>query len=434
MSDSNIKVSAVSRPFVISAVILVFAGSIVGSIWMMFILGAEEFSFARSSFPLHKTFQVDGFLTLLIMGVGYMIVPRFRNVPLPSSSLGYVSFILIIVSIVLSAIAAISLDAMIVLSANFAQFFGVSIFAGIMIWTLRIHPRLLRTADYFIGLSLAILLAISLFDLMAALSAEVTQVGESLEQAGGGNGNLMSEVQMLMLFAIIMILGVEYKTLPSFLGFIKPKRKPSILSFGLIVASAILGLLSSKVYSDILLAEIFNIVLLGSFIAFGKALYIFGGFDNREILRVLRGERKARYNYIIRHLRLAFLFLFGGVAVASAFNILGTFVLYDLAIHYTAIGFLGITIALYLPLMLPPITGKIIHFTKFNNLPLFLIIAALAIRTLGDIVSTFQPTNNSPTSYIFMTSGWLVVAALFAFVIMIHRSMKQEEAEVINER
>ena len=242
----------------------------------------------------------------------------------------------------------------------------------------------------------------------------------------------MSEVLMLMLFAILMIFGIEYKTLPSFLGFIKPRRKLSLVSFGLVITSAILGLLSSMVNDDIFLAEIFNIVFLGSVIAFSRSVYIFGGFDNREIICVLQGERKARYKYIIRHLRLAFLFLFTGIVMATVFNMLGTFVLYDLAIHYTAIGFLGITIALYLPLMLPPITGRIIHFTKFNNLPLFLIIAALAIRTLGDVVLTFQPASVASISYAFMTSGWLVVAALFAFVGMIHSSMKQEE--VINKQ
>jgi hypothetical protein len=118
--------------------------------------------------------------------------------------------------------------------------------------------------------------------------------------------------------------------------------------------------------------------------------------------------------------------------LAGAFNILGTFVLYDLAIHYTAIGFLGTTIALYLPLMLPPLTGRIIHFAKFNSLPLLLIIGAPAIRTLGDIVLVLQPAPIPSTSYLFMVSGWLVVAALLAFVIMIHRSMKQEE--LINEQ
>jgi hypothetical protein len=411
LSESSIKVSVVSKPFLVSAVVLAFAGSIIGSIWMMFLLGAQDLGFARSFFHLHKTFQVEGFLTLLIMGVGYMIVPRFRNVQLPSLSLAYLSFILIILSIAISTISAFSLGALI-LPANFAQFFGVSIFTGLMFWTLRIHPRLLRTADYFISLSIIVLLAISLFHLIVAVSTEVTVMGEPLREAGTRViGNPMSEVQMLMLFASLMIFGVEYKTLPSFLGFIRPRRKLSVVSFGLVATSVVFGL-SSMVYSDILLVEIFNMVLLGSVIAFGKAIYIFGGFDNREILRVLQGERKARYNYIIRHLGLAFLFLFAGIIMAAAFSILGTFVLYDLSIHYTGIGFLGITIALYLPLMLPPITGRMIYFTKFNSLLLFLIIASLAIRTSGDIALSLQPATIVPASYAFMTSGWLIVAAL----------------------
>ena len=70
LSESNVKITIVSKPFIISSVVFVFAGSIIGSIWMMSLLGAEHFGFARNSFSLHKTFQVDGFLTLLIMGMG----------------------------------------------------------------------------------------------------------------------------------------------------------------------------------------------------------------------------------------------------------------------------------------------------------------------------------------------------------------------------
>ena len=70
-------------------------------------------------------------------------------------------------------------------------------------------------------------------------------------------------------------------TLPSFLGFIKPRRKPAMVSFGLGVTAVILGI-SSMFSSDIILAGIFNIVLLGCVITFGRAAYIFGGFDNRE--------------------------------------------------------------------------------------------------------------------------------------------------------
>jgi len=309
--------------------------------------------------------------------------------------------------------------------ASFMQIIGVSIFSGMVIWTLRVQPKLLRIADYFIGLSIVVLVVSSLFHLIQGVIsiAEVAGVGR------GANGNQLSQLQMLLLFAILMIFGVEYKTLPSFLGFIRPRKKLSIVSFGLGVTCVILGV-SSTVNGDILLAEIFNIVLLAFAIAFASAVYIFGGFDNTEIKRSLRGERKARYSYISSHLRLAFLFLCAGIVLAGAFSIFGTFMLYDLAIHYTAIGFLGITIALYLPLMLPPITGRMVQFTKFSALPLFLVVLALAIRTSGHILMTAQVAT-AFTSYNFIASGWMVVAALFAFIMMIHRSTKHEE--VINE-
>jgi hypothetical protein len=182
-----------------------------------------------------------------------------------------------------------------------------------------------------------------------------------------------------------------------------------------------------------LLAEIFNIMLLSFVITFAAAVYIFGGFDNSEILRLIMGEKKARYLYTMRHLRLAFLFLFAGVILAAAFNISRNYILYDLAIHYTAIGFLGITVALYLPLMLPPITGRMVHFTKFNGLPLLLVVVGLAIRTSGDIAMTMRlATISTSALYLFTVSGWLVVVALFAFIVMIHSSMKR--AEMINKQ
>jgi hypothetical protein len=177
---------------------------------------------------------------------------------------------------------------------------------------------------------------------------------------------------------------------------------------------------------DLLLAESFNILLLGFVLTFAATVYIYGGFDNSEILRLIQGEKKARYTYLFRHLRIAFLFLCSGIVLAFAFNFSNSYILYDLAIHYTAIGFLGITVALYLPLMLPPITGKMIHFTKFSSLPLLLVVLALAIRTFGDIIMTMR-LSVTPASYLLMISGWLIVIALIVFVRMIHESMKHVE-------
>ena len=153
-----------------------------------------------------------------------------------------------------------------------------------------------------------------------------------------------------------------------------------------------------------------------------------------EILRLIQGEKKARYNFTVIHIRVSFLFLFIGISTAILFSIVGQyFVFYDLVIHSIAIGFIGLTIALYLPLMLPPIIGKIIHFTNFNRIPMVLIIISLCIRTVGDFILA-QPSSflghtggSSPQifTYSFGLSGWFIVVAMLVFVMMIHKSMKQ---------
>jgi hypothetical protein len=143
---------------------------------------------------------------------------------------------------------------------------------------------------------------------------------------------------------------------------------------------------------SLFLSVIFNVT---SVLTFASAIYLFGGFDNREILRLIKGERKVRYNFTVIHIKILFLFLFIGVAMAILFSLVGQyFVFYDLAIHSVAIGFIGLTIALYLLLMLPPVVGKIIHFTSFNKIPLFLIIMSLIIRVTGDFILA-QPLYSS---------------------------------------
>jgi hypothetical protein len=112
------------------------------------------------------------------------------------------------------------------------------------------------------------------------------------------------------------------------------------------------------------------------------------------------------------------------------------FIFYDLAIHSIAIGFIGTTIALYLPLMLPPIIGKTINFVNLNKIPIFLIILSLGLRGLGDYVlshdsfSSFSSLQGNTWAHLSIVlkyslglSGWLIVAAMFVFVGMVHKSM-----------
>ncbi len=193
----------------------------------------------------------------------------------------------------------------------------------------------------------------------------------------------------------------------------------------------------SVIHTDmsLLISVIFNVTLFASVLLFAHAVYAFGGFDNKAILSLLKGERKVRYNITVIHIKISFSFLFIGVAMAILFSLVGQyFVFYDLAIHSIAIGFIGLTVALYLPLMLPPVIGKIIHFTSFNKIPLFLIIVSLIIRTAGGLIlaqplfSSLGHTWSSSfqiLAYFFVLSGWFVVAATLAFVVMIHKSIKE---------
>ena len=401
----------VSRPFIVAAVALAFAGTSVGSVWMMSLFGTS-LPIDTRAFSLHRTLQVDGFLTMLIMGVGYMIVPRFRNCGLPSRKLAYASFVIVAASIAFSIMSAFAGNNLSIV-ASALRLAGVVIFAATVFWMARTKPRLLALADYFALVSVSVLVALS-----------------ASRAAGYAPADTLAEVQAWLLFPILMIFGVEYKTMPSFLGFIRPRKRLSRCTLVLAGASGALGVAAA--YSGI--AEIhtlFNVAFAACSALLSASLYIFGGFDNSEILRLISGEKKARYTYTVLYARISFLFLFVAIACSTLVSLGGewSYVFHDLAIHYAAIGFVGITIALYLPLMLPPITGRQVHFAKFSRIPATLVVAALALRAAGD-VAIVDRMSALPGSIAFAVSGWIVVAALAVFVVMIHRSMQRPRQNV----
>ncbi|HET7390703.1 MAG TPA: hypothetical protein VFJ51_07755 [Nitrososphaeraceae archaeon] len=413
--SNSVNYSHVSKPFVISAVIMLLLGSSIGALWMMSLFGIDLPEGFAIFFHLHKIFQIDGFITLLIMGIGYMIIPRFRNIPLPSIKLAYLSFFMILASIGLSVVYRFipTMD-FLQTSSSILKLDGIFLFVIVILLTLRVKPKLLRLSDYFVGLSAITLIFAS-----------------AIQFAGYDFNHSLASIELWLLFPLFMIFGIEYKTLPSFLGFIRPRRLSGFVSFCLSSASLVLGI-ASVIYVDNRLLQIFfNIVLLSSALYFGETVYAFGGYDNAELLRLIQGEKKARYKFTVRYVKLSFLFLYIGIAMAVLFGIFyETFAFYDLAIHIIGIGFIGTTIALYLPLMLPPVIGKVIRFTNFNSIPIILIIAALVIRAIGVFTLTLSSSTSAPIfklliSHFIGLTGWFVLAAILIFVIMIYKSLKQ---------
>jgi hypothetical protein len=150
------------------------------------------------------------------------------------------------------------------------------------------------------------------------------------------------------------------------------------------------------------------------------ALTIFTDFDTSEIMKLSMGEKKARYKFTLVISKLSFMLLLIGIALSILSALFSdNFVLYDMWIHIIAIGFIGLTVAMYLPLMLSPILGRPVRFIHISTLPVWLIVISLVIRTIGDIfidlISNSGESNYHLLNFTLSLSCWIVVAAIISF-------------------
>jgi hypothetical protein len=417
MSKGLVKNNHVIKPFIISAVIFIFVGSLIGSTWLAFILKANIPLFDGSVFNLHRTFLLESGLTLLIMGIGFIIVPRFRNVPMGSPAIIKVSFLSVIVSAFLAIAATINRDMptvneMILLVSELFRIFGVSLFVGKIIDTLKVKPKLLRTADYFVGFSSVCLLIVSILSLLKL------------------NDNSLTDIEIQLLFPIIMILGIEYKTLPSFLGFIRPINKLGVLSLLCLIAAFIAGI-ATKTLSDedALLSVSFNLLVIISSITFSISIYLHSNYESKTHILQSSSDKRERYLYTLHHTRISWYFLcLGAFWAVLYYSFDKKFMFYDLSIHFMAIGFIGVTIASYIPMMLAPILGKPIVVGKFNKIPLILVTVSLVMRTMGMAYASYFDSKGFSLLHALTTmSGFLIPLAIIIFISMLYRSIKSNK-------
>jgi hypothetical protein len=414
MPKDLVKDNQIVKPFIVSAAIFFLAGSFIGSIWFALVLNANIPMVNGSVFGLHRVFLVESGLTILIMGIGFMIVPRFRNIPIGSHAIIVISFLSVVVStflVIVSTIGAYELSSNenILFISKILRVFGILLFVGKMIDTLKIKPRLLRTADYFVGLSSICLLTLSVLSLLNL------------------NDNTLTDIELQLLFPVIMIFGIEYKTLPSFMGFVRPRKKLGMLSLLLLAATFVLGLATKLGISDSVASQLlFNLFLLSSSITFGISVYVYNNYENKKYILKSAKDKKERFLYTLHHTRVSFCFLYVGIVMGLMFYVFDEkFMFYDLSIHYVAIGFIGITIASYLPMMLAPILGKPIAVNRFYKVPLILIIISLLTRTVGVVyISYFNGNGFTLLHALTSTSGFLIVLAIVIFVALVYKSIK----------
>ena len=417
MSKNLVKNNNIIKPFIVSEVIFIFVGSLIGSTWLAFILKANIPLFDGSFFNFHRTFLLESGLTLLIMGIGFMIVPRFRNIPICSLKIIKVSFLSIIVSVFLAIVATFNMhestvNEKIILVSELFRTFGILLFVIKIYYTLKVKPKLLRTADYFIGFSSMCLLIVSILNLFKL------------------NDNSLTDIEIQLLFPIIMIFGIEYKTLPSFLGFIRPNNKLGVMSLLSLIAAFIVGI-ATKIPSndDAFLSSIFNLLVIFSSITFSISIYLHSNYESKSHILQSSSDKRERYLYTLYHTRISFYFLCIGAFLAVLYYLFDKkFMFYDLSIHFIAIGFIGITIASYIPMMLAPILGKPIVVRKFNKIPLILITVSLVIRTIGMTCTSYFDSNGfSLLHALTTTSGFLIPVAIIIFILLLYISIKSNK-------
>ena len=159
---------------------------------------------------------------------------------------------------------------------------------------LKIRPKRLRLSDYFIALSVLTLLTTNIIEL-AQMSGLIYSEEDIIKPTLTVSYPLI-HIELWLLFPIIIIFGIEYKTLPPFLGFIRPRSIVGLSSVILISSSVITGLLSILFDAKLLILHlVFNMLFFASVVTFVLSIYAFGGFNNSHIISTIQGEKKIRY-------------------------------------------------------------------------------------------------------------------------------------------
>jgi hypothetical protein len=171
---------------------------------------------------------------------------------------------------------------------------------------------------------------------------------------------------------------------------------------------------------------LFNLFMMFSSITFSISIYLYNNYENKKYILQSAIDKKERYLYTLYHTRISFYFLYVGLFLGILFYIFDKkFMFYDLSIHFIAIGFIGITIASYFPMMIAPIFGKPIIVKKINKIPLILIIFSLLTRTIGMVyTSYFNSSGFSFLQSLTSISGFLILLAIIIFIALMYKSIK----------
>ncbi|HZW55737.1 MAG TPA: nitroreductase/quinone reductase family protein [Nitrososphaerales archaeon] len=363
--------------FITTAILLAFVGTTLGAFTLAHLSGVQT-DLGLGFFPAHPYLQIYGFVAEFVVGVSYSLLPRFKIRGVPSPAFGYATYALMTCGNILFGLSS-SIFAGELGTLSMASVAAILMLAASIVFACQVLMLASRPVGGFPETNpLMVLSSASL--VLISLTVLLTQ-----------EGWLKSETfspQMIFLalvgFAGSMIYTVEIRSV-SFRqsNYRKPLARIAPWSQGFAIALAFLSLFFSLWYLPIISAVLF----LAAAMCVILSIRIF------EFAHPLmyRPAMKKMHFTIVKYNEV-------GIASGSAWLLFGcllgiiiflsgnseSFFEKDSFIHSIALGFIGSSITVFAPMLLPGLLGRKAPITGLSFGPIILLNAGILLRVLGD--------------------------------------------------
>lgn len=441
-------VDAIYRPFFRAGIAVVLTA---GAVWGAYLLLRIGWTGSFRAAGLHEVnahghAQIFGWVGLFVMGFAYQAFPRFKHTTLALPSLAWASLGLMLVGIVGRSLgqplaSSLSGAGLVAVLSAWLEVLAVALFVVVILATWRASGKGLALYDYYILAALTWFTVQAVFEavyLYATLAAASRQDLIALVATWQGP---LRDIQIHG-FALLIILGVSQRLLPSMFGFPAPNPRVSLgalIGINLAVVGEVVALVMMRgapgPWAGLWLASI--LVLTGS-----VALLVWNLGVFRPVAEADRSLKflRAAYSWLLLSLVLLLLVpvyqfaLLPSFAPSSEATRIGFSHAYHGAIrHAITVGFISLMIMGVAARVVPTLNGVLPDRLRGLWGPFLLINVGCALRVSGQTSTDFTAS----TFPVMALSGLLEVTALawwgsHLWAIMAGWGTPREEAGALN--
>ncbi len=360
-------------------------------------------------FYVHPVMEVFGFLTLFILGVSYVVLPRFKNAELGHKGAAALSIILLFSANSLWLYRTPTLQA-----SGDILFILASVTSLALLAPVLGKPKgPLAVAEPFFWLSLISLILAGLMKLYFNVF---------LHRAGWSSFPFLEIT--LFGFPAMMVFGVETRTIH--FRFVKLNKRSLMLSYLAASVSIVLTALSMFLPQDDNFHLIPAVTILWSLSAllFLYGIRIFHYYVQPEVMNRMNERDRSRYFYFRDASSVAGAWLIAGLLFAPLFVSMVSLHsadapwIRDAFIHALGVGFLPVSIMSFTPTLLVSVLARRAPYRGLSSIPILIYTLGNAWRISVDVFNAAGLNGlsaSAPYSVILSATGFAM------FIVMLFR-------------